>query len=358
MKYARLFLIITATGLLVACSTSAETTDVTSPAAPSVEESAPETEASEPTPTGSAAVVAQMCDLFVAPEAPVPPEMAPGDAGGVETWTAFLLPLDDYIDAIKGEMQTLADSDDSQEAKDAYSSFMHARARLSVSILATRLSPPGDLTAEDIDTAWVEFKESADEMCPQWAGSDWPYQGETTAEVTVEPVPTVDTQSFSGNGDKVLKFDQGPFTVALTHSGSSNFTVYSLDTDLEDDDLLVNDIGKYKGTVLASSNEYRGLRIESDGKWTAEVTPIAGLFSDVVKGKTSGTGDAVFAWSIPNSSVVSIMHKGDRNFLVYIYTEDGVDLVVNEIGKYTGEQIMDQGIVEIQADGGWSLDPS
>jgi hypothetical protein len=178
---------------------------------------------------------------------------------------------------------------------------------------------------------------------------------EPEPEPSEEAPAAVESQSFNGSGDKVLKFTEGPFTAELTHTGSSNFVVYSMDTNLDDDDLMVNHIGKYKGTVLASSDEYGGLRIEGDGKWTAKVTPIAGLVANAISGDTSGTGDSVFAWDIPDRSVVTITHKGDSNFVVYSYTADGSDLLVNEIGNYSGEKVMDSGFVEVQADGKWTL---
>lgn len=195
-------------------------------------------------------------------------------------------------------------------------------------------------------------------MCPQWAGTDWPYQGEPSEPVTPEPEPTVESQVFEGSGDKILQFDSGPFTVKLTHSGSRNFIVRALEPDLEESDLLVNEIGPYEGTVLAPYDEYGGLKIEGDGSWTAEVTSTDALFASPLRGDISGTGDSVFYWAIGERSVVSINHRGDSNFVVRIYTADGRDLLVNEIGNYGGEQIMETGIVEITADGSWSLNLS
>ncbi len=213
---------------------------------------------------------------------------------------------------------------------------------LGVATAVATLEDPDASLADTLD-AEAKFDEDYAALEDSCSG------GETTDSAAVE------SQSFKGSGDKVLKFSEGPFTVELTHSGSSNFAVYSMDTNLDDDDLLVNDIGKYKGTVLASSDENGGLRIEGDGKWTAKVTPIAGLFANPVSGDTSGTGDSVFAWEIPDRSVVTITHKGDSNFVVYSYTEDGADLLVNEIGNYTGEQVVDYGVIAVQADGKWTL---
>lgn len=160
---------------------------------------------------------------------------------------------------------------------------------------------------------------------------------------------------FKGRGDKILKFDSGPFIATLTHAGSSNFVAYSLTTDLDEDDLLVNEIGRYKGTVLAGSDEYGGMKIEADGSWTLSMIPIEA--ADIKTGPVKGKGSAVFYWGIGDNMIVDVTHKGESNFVVYLYTEDDSELLINEIGNYSGEQIMSTGLVVIEADGTWTLTP-
>jgi hypothetical protein len=55
--------------------------------------------------------------------------------------------------------------------------------------------------------------------------------------------------------------------------------------------------------------------------------------------------------------IVDVTHKGESNFVVYLYTEDDSELLINEIGNYSGEQIMSTGLVVIEADGTWTLTP-
>jgi hypothetical protein len=114
------------------------------------------------------------------------------------------------------------------------------------------------------------------------------------ASPSVTPEPTAEPTVFKGRGDKILKFDSGPFIATLTHAGSSNFVAYSLTTDLDEDDLLVNEIGRYKGTVLAGSDEYGGMKIEADGSWTLSMIPIED--ADIKTGPVKGKGSAVFYW--------------------------------------------------------------
>jgi hypothetical protein len=58
--------------------------------------------------------------------------------------------------------------------------------------------------------------------------------------------------------------------IKLTHEGDSNFIVDQLDSDLDETENLVNEIGKYKGTTIldVTEEEETKLKIEADGTWT------------------------------------------------------------------------------------------
>ena len=58
--------------------------------------------------------------------------------------------------------------------------------------------------------------------------------------------------------------------------------------------------------------------------------------------------------------VASINHAGDSNFVVTAYGASGRDLLVNEIGSYNGNVIIDDNVLvlEIVADGNWSINIS
>jgi hypothetical protein len=72
--------------------------------------------------------------------------------------------------------------------------------------------------------------------------------------------------------------------VTFTHNGSSNFVVkvyYGNDYDL-----LVNEIGYYKGTTLILTNEKVTFDIDADGSWTGKLAGVGKSYS----ASFSGTG--------------------------------------------------------------------
>jgi hypothetical protein len=178
---------------------------------------------------------------------------------------------------------------------------------------------------------------------------------EPAPEPEPEPEPTQQAQEFSGRGDKILQFDSGPFVATITHRGNSNFAVWAINDQLDNVGLLVNQIGSYSGDVLGSSDAYGGLRIEADGRWTVSVVPVSQAPTRL--GNVQGKGDAVFFWTAPNRTVARITHEGSSNFAVWLFTSSGRDLLVNEIGPYSGEQIIEDGLFEITADGAWTISP-
>ncbi len=85
---------------------------------------------------------------------------------------------------------------------------------------------------------------------------------------------------FSGSGDgisTVLDLKAGTIPVTLTHFGNSNFIVYVMNASGQDNELLVNEIGNYSGSVALRVqsggilNLPPGLHIiavQADGSWT------------------------------------------------------------------------------------------
>lgn len=155
--------------------------------------------------------------------------------------------------------------------------------------------------------------------------------------------------------------DGQPAVVTLSHRGESNFSVWSLDRDLEQLDLLVNQIGDYEGTVLLSRGysfsptSAKHLEIDADGAWTITVAPIsdAPAFPSV----SSGAGDSVLRYGGKRTSV-SLAHDGESNFVVTTYNSKGFygDLLANEIGEYSGRVVLPAAaLIVITADGNWSI---
>jgi len=175
------------------------------------------------------------------------------------------------------------------------------------------------------------------------------------------------SKSYSGYGPDVLKFSKPdgsarPAILKISHRGESNFSVVSLTNDYDYNDLLVNEIGNYNGTILLdagySSSKSTYLEIDADGEWTVEV--MSGYAAPVLRpgGTASGTVDAVYAWT-GKKSTASFRYAGDSNFIVQWMTRNDSDLIVNEIGSYSGKRLVQAAPawLTIEAVGPWTVKP-
>ncbi len=189
--------------------------------------------------------------------------------------------------------------------------------------------------------------------------------GPAVPEATQAQAPAVQPpsdQSFTGKGDKVIKLapldEKFVYIAVITHKGTSNFVVTSLGASGERIDLVVNEIGNYAGTRPVSLEEHpAAFQLEANGTWsiTVQVAQKAPSWS----GNASGKGDAVYI--VPRGllnglSTLKATHSGSGNFVIRAFG-DRADLLVNEIGKYSGEVLIDDStaLLEIIADGSWTL---
>jgi hypothetical protein len=191
-----------------------------------------------------------------------------------------------------------------------------------------------------------------------------------TLELTPSPTParTFTTIKLSGRGDKVPRFTIPADVAAIvtfTHNGSANFIVTSIGADGAELDVLVNEIGTFSGTVLfdTSIGEHSvAFRIQADGAWTATIKPVSGARSWNPTTALAGRGDDVIQVAPTVSGLVTatISHKGAANFIVEAYNGSSVDLLVNEIGNFSGQEILPDGtfLLSVQADGTWTVTPS
>ena len=109
-----------------------------------------------------------------------------------------------------------------------------------------------------------------------------------------------------------------------------------------------------------SSDEHSvALKIEADGAWTANVKPVSSARKWTASGKLSGKGDDVVRVDPPASGLTAatIKHQGKSNFAVTSYSPEGGDLLVNEIGAFSGEELLPNGtfLLQIEADGAWTV---
>lgn len=166
-------------------------------------------------------------------------------------------------------------------------------------------------------------------------------------------------KEYAGAGADVVtitKHGTGPQVAVITHSGYSNFAVHTLDASMGNTDLLVNTIGNYSGTVLfdvrTSRGETTALKITADGSWTVKLVPLASVRSFDGSAPMTGRGDDVFYYK-GAAKPATFTHNGSSNIAVHTYGTR-TDLLINEIGAYTGTVVWAPGLYKVTADGDWS----
>jgi len=193
-----------------------------------------------------------------------------------------------------------------------------------------------------------------------------------TPEPTAAPTPTsaptlaLDFQpiSLAGSGSKVPRFSipDGNAIATITYSGSSFFGVTMLGDDGAQLDLLVNQAGKYSGTVLLrapSGKHPAAFGVTATGAWTITVKPLQMAQRWDTSFKLAGSGDDVVLLATPASGLaaVSINYTGSTAFAVWSYGSPYPDLLVNEAGPYSGDVALSPGttFLVVQCIGSWSV---
>ena len=172
------------------------------------------------------------------------------------------------------------------------------------------------------------------------------------------PPPADKTYTGRGNKTVSISLDDDYLHIAkITHDGSSNFMVDSLTADGDPVDLVVNAIGDYNGVRLLDAD--RGvpakLKIRADGRW--KVTVMVADKAAKWTGKASGKSDTILQVDPKDPEVrVRFTHKGRSNTTVLLYGAEPA-LLVNEIGRYSGEMSIPTGteFIEVTGDGAWTL---
>jgi hypothetical protein len=184
-------------------------------------------------------------------------------------------------------------------------------------------------------------------------------QQPSQTETTIAPAPAPKPVTYTGHGDRVLKIrkpERGHAALATitNRGGSSNFVVQ----DATEEQLLVNTIGQYLGTVLLDKEDGQNttkLKVQSDGSWRITLSPISAAKQFTTK--ANGRRDAVVAY-MGGTGTITMTHSGTENFVVTAYGRDaGETLLVNEIGRYNGQNTIEAGplLLELNADGAWTV---
>ncbi len=96
------------------------------------------------------------------------------------------------------------------------------------------------------------------------------------------------------------------------------------------------------------------LKIEADGQWTVSAAPASSAPSWDGAAPYTATGSAVVlvAGAAEGLTPVTFTHQGESHFAAWAYG-DYRDLLVNEIGAYSGETLIPTGtlVIPVEADG-------
>jgi hypothetical protein len=199
------------------------------------------------------------------------------------------------------------------------------------------------------------------------SGSSPPAASGRTALTTPRPA-TFTPITLRGKGNKVarVKIPEGaPASATATHSGSRKFAITSIGADGSRNGLLVNTIGKYKGTVLfdVGADEHSlALQIEADGSWVIIIKPVASARSWNGASALKGTGDDVVRISPPSRGPVTLdlTFTGQGTFAVESYADDGSAVLANEIDSFSGQTVLPAGsfLLTVTVDAGtWGMTP-
>ncbi len=171
--------------------------------------------------------------------------------------------------------------------------------------------------------------------------------------------------TVSGSGDSVVSVDKpSDYLVAdVVHEGSSgHFSVWSYGADGDRIDLLANETGSYSGRVLIDVRDSENtelLEVAASGSWTVTYWPLEAL--DRRGGpEIAGNGDDVFL--LPSTTdalaVGSFDTPASGHFAVWAWGGSyGRDLLVNEIGPYSGQAVVPRGtrMFEVTSPGAWTI---
>jgi len=176
----------------------------------------------------------------------------------------------------------------------------------------------------------------------------------TTAVPPSRTYQALPAKNYTGTGDDVVTIEKPADKAALLTFScptcTSNVAVKS------DNDLLVNEIGAYTGIHLIdvrAGEVTTTLEITADSDWTIDIADIT-----TAPQATSGIGDSVI-W-VNTGTKAAITHDGESNFAIEeASASNGMDLLVNEIGAYTGTvRVHSPAILDITADGAWTITSS
>lgn len=217
---------------------------------------------------------------------------------------------------------------------------------------------PSAAPTEQVETA--DTTGNADSSTETEPESDPAPETEEQTETEMEAAPP---QSFSGTGSEVVilePLDEEVLFATVTHSGSSNVALWSVDENGQDIDLLVNEIGNYEGQVAFNFRDNpAAVRIEADGEWAIDLAHLSEAPRWDGKGAYEAKGDSIVIVDgvADGLTPVTLTHDGKSNFAIWAWGESYPDLIVNDIGSYDGTTLLPDGslVLQVSADGNWTI---
>lgn len=210
-----------------------------------------------------------------------------------------------------------------------------------------------DATEEDAAEEETTEEEVAEAATEETAEEEINFQSVLTALGTFEEI------TYTGSGDDVITLENPgyPVIMDITYSGESNFIVHSVDSYGEDVDLLVNTVGSYSGTVTdyTDYSDVTMLSVNSSGEWSITVKPMDSML-ELVNGQ-SYTGDGVYYIETDELTTLTITNSGESNFIVRGIGISDTDLLVNDIGDYSGTVIWTEpwSFLIVLSEGTWTV---
>ncbi len=198
-----------------------------------------------------------------------------------------------------------------------------------------------------------------------------PIPGSTTTTTT--PVfEEFDPIVIDGNGNDTVAVsvpNDVPALADITHDGSANFVVWSVNDQGTELPLLVNAIGVYEGRRSLNTQWHeingfrpmRNMRVVADGNWTITVRP-ASAAQALSSGTIAGEGDDVIRFA-GSSNTLDWTYANGPNLYITASTANGSfpttsPILVDSLGQPAGSVAIPSGTVLLDLDargGSWTL---
>ena len=165
---------------------------------------------------------------------------------------------------------------------------------------------------------------------------------------------------ITGEQDAVVgdvRTGDGIYRIHVRNGGGGTFTVWAYDAD-GTADLIALGRGQYDGTVLLFGSAPYTFEVFSTAKWSLTVEQL----DETTERRFSGKGDAVTDLFSGASGAFRFTHSGEGDFVVWLYTTDGEQLLVRELGACKTEAAVtipqgSRAFFAVRADGAWTIEP-